>query len=114
LSEIQKTNSDESTDIFDPTHPFSDLITVSALNPLWDRYAIAINKGDPMEALETDCLLHPAEVARILQVSISWLAKTRLSGTGPTYVKIGRSVRYPAASVRDFIKARTRTSTSGS
>jgi hypothetical protein len=40
-----------------------------------------------MEALETDCPLHPAEVARILQVSISWLAKTRLSGTGPMYVK---------------------------
>jgi predicted DNA-binding transcriptional regulator AlpA len=88
-------------------------VTVAALYPEWDSYAIAINKGDLMEALETDCLLHPAEVARILQVSISWLAKTRLSGTGPTYVKIGRSVRYPAPSVRDFIKARTRTSTSG-
>jgi predicted DNA-binding transcriptional regulator AlpA len=67
-----------------------------------------------MEALKTDCLLHPAEVARILQVSISWLAKARLSGTGPTFVKVGRNVRYPTASVRDFIKARTRTSTSGS
>jgi predicted DNA-binding transcriptional regulator AlpA len=67
-----------------------------------------------MEALKTDCLLHPAEVARILQVSISWLAKARLSGTGPTFIKVGRNVRYPAASVRDYIKAHTRTSTSES
>jgi predicted DNA-binding transcriptional regulator AlpA len=76
--------------------------------------AIAINDGDSMEALKTDRLLHPKEVAQILQVSISWLAKARLSGTGPTFVKVGRNVRYPAASVRDYIKARTRTSTSGS
>ena len=43
-----------------------------------------------------DPLLHPKEAAKILNVSLSWLAKARLSGTGPRFVKIGRSVRYLA------------------
>jgi predicted DNA-binding transcriptional regulator AlpA len=67
---------------------------------------------DAQKAGSTDPLLHPADVARMLKVSPSWVAKARLSGTGPSYVKVGRSVRYPAAAVRDYIKARTRTSTS--
>jgi hypothetical protein len=41
-----------------------------------------------------------------------WLAKSRLTGTGPRFVKIGRAVRYPEAAVREFIKGRMRTSTS--
>jgi predicted DNA-binding transcriptional regulator AlpA len=59
-----------------------------------------------------DPLLHPRDAARILNVSMSWLAKARLSGDGPRYVKIGRAVRYPESSLREFIKSRTRTSTS--
>jgi hypothetical protein len=35
-----------------------------------------------------------------------------LSGTGPRYVKIGRSVRYPESSIREFVKSRMRGSTS--
>jgi hypothetical protein len=56
--------------------------------------------------------LHPAEVARMLKVSLSWLAKARLTGTGPTYVKVGRSVRYTWAAVQAYLKTRTRASTS--
>ena len=54
----------------------------------------------------------PTETADLLGVSLSWLAKSRLRGDGPRYVKIGRSVRYPEFAVRDYIRARTRTSTS--
>ena len=59
-----------------------------------------------------DPLLHPRDAAKLLNVSTSWLAKARLSGAGPRYTKIGRSVRYPQAAVLDFIKARMRGSTS--
>jgi predicted DNA-binding transcriptional regulator AlpA len=59
-----------------------------------------------------DPLLHPRDAAKMLNVSVSWLAKARLSGTGPRYVKIGRSVRYPESSIREFIKGRMRGSTS--
>jgi predicted DNA-binding transcriptional regulator AlpA len=48
----------------------------------------------------------------MLNVSMSWLAKARLGGIGPRYVKIGRSVRYPESSIREFIKSRMRGSTS--
>lgn len=33
-------------------------------------------------------------VAAILDVSTSWLAKARMRGEGPPYIKVGRSVRY--------------------
>jgi len=60
----------------------------------------------------TDRLLHPKEVAQMLNVSLSWLAKARLRGDGPRYVKIGRAVRYPESSVREYVKSRMRGSTS--
>jgi predicted DNA-binding transcriptional regulator AlpA len=66
----------------------------------------------PTKASPIDPLLHPKEVAKLLSVSDSWLAKSRLTGTGPHFVKIGRAVRYPGSAVREFIKARMRTSTS--
>jgi len=59
-----------------------------------------------------DALLHARDAARMLNVSTSWLAKARLSGDGPRYVKIGRSVRYPESSIREYIKSRMRGSTS--
>jgi excisionase family DNA binding protein len=65
----------------------------------------------PIKASTIDPLLHPKEVAKLLNVSVSWLAKSRLSGTGPRFVKIGRSVRYPESAVREFIKAHMRSST---
>ena len=55
----------------------------------------------PARASTIDPLLHPRDVARILNVSTSWLAKSRLSGNGPRFVKIGRAVRYP-----EFLSAR--------
>jgi predicted DNA-binding transcriptional regulator AlpA len=64
------------------------------------------------KASTIDSLLHPREAAKMLNVSESWLAKARLSGNGPRYVKIGRSVRYPESSIREFIKSRMRGSTS--
>jgi predicted DNA-binding transcriptional regulator AlpA len=49
-------------------------------------------------------LLTPRDAAEMLRVSMSWLAKARLSGNGPRFVKIGRSVRYPESFIREYIK----------
>ena len=57
-------------------------------------------------------LLTPSETAKSLGVSLSWLAKSRLRGDGPRYIKIGRAVRYSESARRDYLKARTRISTS--
>ena len=68
----------------------------------------ATNRVSPI-----DPLLHPKEVAKLLNVSVSWLAKSRMTGTGPRFVKVGgRAVRYAASAVREFIKGRGRSSTS--
>jgi hypothetical protein len=48
----------------------------------------------PAKTNEIDPLLHPAHVAKLLAVSPSWLAKSRLNGTGPRFTKIGRRQRF--------------------
>ena len=45
-------------------------------------------------ALVADLLLTPKEAVAILKVSLSWLAKARMRGEGPPFVRIGRCVRY--------------------
>jgi len=59
-----------------------------------------------------EALLTAPDAARLLRVSLSWLAKARLTGDGPRFIKIGRSVRYLEGSLREYIKMRTRSSTS--
>ena len=66
----------------------------------------------PARANTIDPLLHSRDAAKMLGLSISWLAKSRLRGDGPRYTKIGRAVRYPESSVREYIKSRMRGSTS--
>jgi predicted DNA-binding transcriptional regulator AlpA len=56
-------------------------------------------------------LLHPRDAAAMLNVSASWLAKARLTGNGPRFIKIGRAVRYARSSLREYIKSRMRGST---
>lgn len=63
-------------------------------------------------AVVTDEILMPPEAARFLKVSLSWLAKARLYGTGPIYRKVGRSVRYLRSDLERFLAAAVRTSTS--
>ena len=58
-------------------------------------------------------LLTPKETARRLKVSVSWLAKARMRGDGPPYVKLtGRTVRYTDAALIQWMKGRQRMSTS--
>jgi predicted DNA-binding transcriptional regulator AlpA len=57
-------------------------------------------------------LLVPKEAAQRLKLSVSWLAKARMRGDGPPYIKLGRSIRYPESGLLQWMKSRTRTSTS--
>ena len=38
------------------------------------------------------------------QVSLSWLAKARMRGDGPPFIKIGRAVRYSEAALIQWMK----------
>jgi predicted DNA-binding transcriptional regulator AlpA len=56
--------------------------------------------------------LTPKEAAKIMKVSASWLAKARMRGDGPPYIKVGRSIRYSEAAILQWTKSRQRLSTS--
>jgi hypothetical protein len=60
----------------------------------------------------TVVLLTPKEAAMFLRVSLSWLAKARMSGDGPPYIQIGRSIRYSEDALIQWMKGRQRLSTS--
>jgi predicted DNA-binding transcriptional regulator AlpA len=57
-------------------------------------------------------LLTPKHAARFLKLSLSWLAKARMRGDGPPYIRIGRSIRYSEAALIQWMKSRQRMSTS--
>jgi predicted DNA-binding transcriptional regulator AlpA len=57
-------------------------------------------------------LLTPKEAARLLKVSLSWLAKARMRGDGPPYIPLGRSIRYAEAALIQWMRGRQRLSTS--
>jgi predicted DNA-binding transcriptional regulator AlpA len=57
-------------------------------------------------------LLTAKEAARLLKVSVSWLAKARMRGDGPPYMQLGRAVRYSEGALLQWMKSRTRMSTS--
>ena len=53
----------------------------------------------------TNKLLKAADVANILNTSAGNLAKLRFIGKGPTYVRVGRLIRYRREDVEAFIEA---------
>jgi len=57
-------------------------------------------------------LLTAKDAAGFLRLSPSWLAKARMRGDGPPYVKLGRAVRYGESALAKWTRTRTRFSTS--
>lgn len=57
-------------------------------------------------------LLNRKEAAHFLNVSQSWLDKSRLSGLGPAYIQIGGTVRYSFEDLEQFLAANRKSSTS--
>ena len=49
-------------------------------------------------------LMTPNEAAAVLKVSLSWLAKARMRGDGPPFIRIGRSIRYPGDDLIRWMK----------
>ena len=57
-------------------------------------------------------LLTPKEAAALLKASGSFLAKARMRGDGPPYIKMGRAIRYSEVALLQWMKSRQRLSTS--
>jgi len=68
--------------------------------------------ASPARNAPPNALLTAKEAAHFLRVSLSWLAKARMRGDGPPYIKVGRSIRYTEAAVTQWMKSRQRLSTS--
>lgn len=64
--------------------------------------------------MDTDkqLVMTAVKAARQLELSVSTLAKMRLSGTGPDYCKLGRRVVYRAEDLEAWVKANRYRSTS--
>lgn len=52
------------------------------------------------------------QTAKLLGIAKSTLSKMRLTGEGPTYIKMGRRVAYRPEDIQDWLTARRRLSTS--
>ena len=61
-----------------------------------------------------DGLLEPKEAAALLKVSLSWLAKARMRGEGPPFVRLGRSIRYSNVTLYRWLKSQERSAASKS
>jgi hypothetical protein len=63
--------------------------------------------------LQTDRRLRtPKEAARRLTCSTSYLAKKRMTGTGPKFIRLGRAIRYTDEALDEYEAANEKTSTS--
>jgi len=62
--------------------------------------------------MNDDPLLTPHDASAFLGLSRSWLAKLRLTGSGPHYVKLGRQVRYRLCDLEAWLRGEVRSSTS--
>lgn len=58
-----------------------------------------------------DQLLNTKEAAKFLSISQAYLVKLRLTGNGPEFIKLGRSVRYSICSLEAWIQENIKQST---
>ena len=68
--------------------------------------------GGPTQERSTPNFLTPKEAAARLKVSLSWLAKARMRGDGPPYIRVGRSIRYGETALIQWMRSQQRLSTS--
>jgi predicted DNA-binding transcriptional regulator AlpA len=64
------------------------------------------------ESARVERLLTARDAANLLRLSSSWLAKARMRGDGPPYIKLGRSIRYSETALLLWMRAHQRLSTS--
>ncbi len=67
------------------------------------------DRSPPGEVLPN--LLEIDEVTELLRISRSLLAKWRMAGRGPRFMKVGRRILYDCGEVRRWLAAQQRSST---
>jgi hypothetical protein len=65
-----------------------------------------------MSFLPSEKLLKPVAAGQFLGVSAHTLAKRRMTGEGPRFIKFGGAVRYDLKDLQEFVARHARRSTS--
>ncbi len=73
---------------------------------------MVLANGLPTETY-SDYTLNVSEAARYVGLSVSFMNRARLQGTGATYLKLGRRVVYERRALDSWLASSRRTSTSG-
>jgi hypothetical protein len=71
-----------------------------------------VPRSIPTEPPLFERLLTAKEASAFLRVSLSWLAKARMRGDGPPFVKVGRSIRYTPTGILQWVRSCQHFSTS--
>lgn len=58
-------------------------------------------------------IMDAVQAAEYLQVAVQTLARWRVEGTGPVFIKVGGLVRYELTDLNEFMDARRRKPASG-
>ena len=62
--------------------------------------------------ISSEIYLRPVEAAQKLGFSVNYLAKRRIYGGGPEFVRCGSRIRYSTAALDAFMRANSHSSTS--
>jgi hypothetical protein len=92
------------------THRSKQNITAPYRGDCDSRSLSEIRLTPQKPVVQADVLLTSSEAAEFLRCSVSWLAKARMTGDGPPYVRIGRSVRYRLVELISWLKSQRRLS----
>jgi excisionase family DNA binding protein len=76
------------------------------------RWTLMRHFDELNQRFQLNSLLTTKEAAKYLGLSVSTLNKLRLTGEGPAYFKLGRSVRYRLSDLDIWVEKRRRASTS--
>jgi len=76
------------------------------------RTALSTPPAPAAVAVSPEKLLTTPQAAAVIGLHPSYLAKARLTGTGPRFLKIGRAVRYRRLDVEAWLADKGRVSTS--
>jgi excisionase family DNA binding protein len=77
-----------------------------------DSRMLRLIRGERPRLINSPITLTAGEAAAVVGLAPSTLAKLRLNGTGPSYCKLGRSVRYRRQDLEAWLESRLAQNTS--
>ena len=80
--------------------------------PIQPTAAAAINASNAPAGAAIGALLTPEQAAKYLGFTEGWLAKLRMRGGGPKWIRLGRKCRYTLADLEAWISAHRVSNTS--